>query len=156
MLKLASVISDYFKPKIIEGQGPDFPESMRNLNKEFENLATNFRLPITYLDASMVFQLSNTVSDDLELIRSNNRPVYEYLFKPKHVFAQHIMKEWNKQYTTDVAFLNDTKQVLNNMNVYKEKITEMPIDCEQFYEIWKETKKNDEFYFKYSFRIPCR
>jgi MutS domain V len=149
MLNLITVISEQLNPKIVEGQGPDYPESMKNMN-----LAHNFRLPITYLEESKIHTLSKTVSDDLELTVSTNKPIYEYLFQPKHKFGRDLIPEWNKQYSTATDFLNDSKQVLKNMNSYSHKMTatsKHEINCELFGEIWKETKENEDFYLKYGF-----
>jgi len=149
MLNLITVISEQLNPKIVEGQGPDCPESMKNLN-----LAHNFRLPITYLEESKKHALSKTVSDDLELTVSTNKPMYEYLFQPKHKFARDLIPEWNKQYSTATDFLDDTKQVLKNMNSYGNKMSassKHEINCTLFGEIWKDTKENEDFYLKYGF-----
>jgi hypothetical protein len=132
---------------IIEGHGPDNPESMKNLNNKF-------RLPISYLEESKKHDLSPSVSSDLELTVSTNKPMYEYLFKPKHEFARELIPEWNKQYSTDVDYLNDTKMVLKNMSAYQHKMNSCslyPINCALFKEIWTETKENEEFYLKYGY-----
>jgi hypothetical protein len=150
MLNLIGLVSEHLQqPKIIEGQGPDLPESMKNMN-----LINNFALPISYLDENKKHALPKTVSTDLELTNSNNKPVYEYLFKPKHQFAKDLIGEWNKQYTSDVSFLNDTKLVIKNMNLYGHKMaasSNYEINCKLFGEIWKETKDNEEFYLKYGY-----
>ena len=109
MLNLIAIINEQMNPNIVEGQGPDYPESMKNMNKP------KFRLPILYLDESKVHKLSETVSNDLELVKSSNKPLYEYLFKPTNQYAIDLLPEWNKQYTTDVDFLNDSKLVLKNI-----------------------------------------
>jgi hypothetical protein len=145
MLNLITILSG---SPIIEGQGPDFPESMKNTN------FSKFRLPITYLEENKKHVLSTSVSNDLELATSVNKPIYDYLFKPNHAFARELIPEWNKQYTTDIDFLNDSKRVLENMNAYKHKMnscSQYPINCELFKEIWKETKENEDFYLKYGF-----
>lgn len=148
MLNLITIINEHMQPKIVEGQGPDCPESMKNMN------AQKFRLPIVYLDDSKVHKLSETVSSDLELIESTNKPLYEYLFKPSNQYARDLLSEWNRQYTTDVGFLNDSKNVLKNMNQYRNKIRSLSkyeINCELFQEIWADTKKNEDFHLKYGY-----
>jgi len=148
MLNLIAIINEHIQPKIVEGQGPDCPESMKNMNKP------TFKLPIVYLDKSKVHKLSETVSNDLELINSSNKPLYEYLFKPSNQYAIDLLPEWNKQYTTDVDFLNDSKMVLKNMNLYRNKIgslSKYQIKCNLFKEIWSDAKENEDFYLKYGY-----
>lgn len=157
MLNLIAVITEQLQPKIVEGQGPDCPESMKNMNpspKGADLSFYRFKLPLTYLEENKRHDLSKTVSNDLELMAGTNKPVYEYLFKPKHKFGRDLISEWNKQYTSDVAFLTDSKQVLKNMNGYGHKMascSRYEINCDLFAEIWKETKENEEFYLKYGF-----
>ena len=147
MIHLISLFSDQLNPLLVEGQGAEFPESMKNMNRPFQ-------LPITYLEETKKHSLSSTVSNDLELVVSTNKSMYEYLFKPNHAFAKELIPEWNKQYSTDVDFLNDTKEVLKTMNAYKMKMnscSNYEINCKLFEEIWNETKENEEFYLKYGF-----
>jgi hypothetical protein len=147
MFNLITIIADQINPSIIEGQGQDHPESTKNMN-------SRFRLPIAYLEESKRHSLSSTVSNDLELVSSSNKPMYEYLFKPTHDFGKEMIPEWNKQYTTDVKFLNDTKNVLKTMGAYKHKMnscSRYEINCALFKDIWTETKKNEDFYLKYGY-----
>jgi hypothetical protein len=129
-----------------------------------KKMIDNFLLPITYLDKSQIFLLSDTVSTDLELTSSQNtKSMYEYLFNPTHSFAKDLIPEWKKQYTNNAEFLNDTKYVLTSMNVYREKMSQsvdpiydtsfkcLSVDCDRLGEIWKETKENPDFLSKYTF-----
>ena len=49
MLNIINVVNQYLTPKIIEGQGPDFTESLRHMNEhEDKKLEESvFKLPIT-------------------------------------------------------------------------------------------------------------
>lgn len=156
MLNLINIVNQYLTPTIIEGQGPDFPESLRDMNEpEEKNAKANvFKLPISYLDNEDLFLLSKTVSDDLELVSSPATPVYNYLFQPKHEFAKKMIPEWNKQYTTNTEFLTDSKTVILGMNEYKKKMeisSGHTVNCEKINEIWKEVKTNPEFLTKYGY-----
>jgi hypothetical protein len=113
MLNVINIVNQYLTPKIIEGQGPDFPESLRDMNEPQDKNTKVFKLPISYLDNEDLFVLSKTVSDDLELVSSPSIPVYNYLFQPKHEFAKNMIPEWNKQYTTNTEFLADSKTVIS-------------------------------------------
>jgi len=116
---------------------------------------TNFKLPISYLDASCLFSLSDIVCDDLELATNNeNRQspsMYEYLFNPKHQFAKEMIDNWKKQYTTNVEYLNETKELLAEMKTYKHTVGAGEIDCEKYIGLWKEIKCDDFFLEKYGY-----
>lgn len=119
-------------------------------------LYDGFKLPITYLDASSIFPLSPTLSNDLELLQSPNKSMYEYLFQPKHTFAKDMMAEWNKQYTNDVQYLNETIQLIQNMSKYKTKMslcdmTTTAVDCEKYIELWTDLKEDDDFLGRYGY-----
>jgi hypothetical protein len=122
-------------------------------NKKSDKIHTNFILPINYLEKTQVFPLSSIVSNDLELVTSPTKSIYEYLFRPKHDFAKQMIPDWNSQYTTNIEYLNDTKEVLMNMQPYKNKIStnKFCLNCEKIQEIWKETKNNPDFLSKYSY-----
>jgi len=156
MLNVINIVNQYLTPTIVEGQGPDFPESLRDMNEtEEKNAKANvFKLPISYLDNEDLFLLSKTVSDDLELVSSPASPIYNYLFQPKHEFARNMIAEWNKQYTTNTEFLTDSKTVILGMNEYKKRMeisTGHTVNCEKINEIWKEVKTNPEFLTKYGY-----
>lgn len=112
-----------------------------------------FHLPITYLEQNKLYNLSPTVSNDLELAVSTTKPIYDILFKPKHKFAYDMIPEWNKYYTTDVDFLNNTKNVIHKMKIYREQIQALQyqVNCDKIQEIWNETKQNSGFLAKYSY-----
>jgi hypothetical protein len=121
-----------------------------------KKMIDNFQLPITYLDKSQIFLLSETVSTDLELTSSQNtKSMYEYLFNPTHSFALDLIPEWKKHYTNNADFLDDTKLVLTSMNIYRDQMSQSKshcdVDCDRLSEIWKETKENPDFLSKYTF-----
>ncbi len=140
---------------------------------------SDFQLPILYLEKNKIHSLSEVVSNDLELITSthhqNNsienitpesvetkpksKSMYDYAFRPSHLFAKKIIPLWNKQYTTNISFLNDTQKVIKNMDVYSKSICSPPssspvpytLNCDKIMEIWKETKESPLFLEKYSY-----
>jgi hypothetical protein len=118
-----------------------------------DKLFSNFHLPITYLEKYEVFPLSDTVSNDLELVVSQNtHSMYEYLFKPQHSFAKSMIPEWNKQYTTNIDFLNDSKNVLESMKIYRRDMSyNYSIDCSNIMEIWNATKNDNDFLAKHCY-----
>ena len=114
-----------------------------------------FKLPITYLQPSELHHLSDIVSNDLELYQSSSskNAMYDHLFKPTHGFAKKLIPEWNKQFTSNIEFLEDTKQVLQDSRQLRQQLSVLKysVDYEKLMEIWTHTKENPEFIVKYSF-----
>ena len=85
------------------------------------NLVQNFKLPIQYLDNSQLFSITDNVSNDLELITTENekqKSMYHYLFKPTNNFAENLIPEWKKYYTTNVEYLNELCTYANKLGLY--------------------------------------
>ena len=85
-----------------------------------KELIYSFKLPISYLDSSQIFSISDIVSDDLELTHVNNQTegencLYNYMFTPSHPFSKLLIPNWQKYYTTNIDFLQDTKILLINL-----------------------------------------
>lgn len=125
-----------------------------------DSLQTTFHLPITYLDPSEIHLLNPAVSGDLELLNpsaynneDNARSMYHHLFQPKHAFAVDMMSAWNKQYTSNISFLTDTKSVLEEMAVYTKNIAAVPyqVSCSKIKSIWKNVKEDPYFIEKYNY-----
>jgi len=76
--------------------------------------------------------------------------MYEYLFKPKHQFAKEMIHNWKAQYTTNVDYLNDTQNILKEMDLYNHGVTG-ELDCEKYTKLWKELKCDDFFLEKYGY-----
>jgi len=121
------------------------------------DIDTNFRLPIQYLEEEKLFQLNDVISYDLELKvpsnYENTTTMYDYLFKPSHAFAKNTIPLWQKQYTTDVRFLNDTKTIIRNLDSYSAQVNTCnhTLDCTAVKQIWKSVKMNDYFLEKHNF-----
>jgi energy-coupling factor transporter ATP-binding protein EcfA2 len=140
-----NTFTDYAKnigiPKyIIDMFCPSPPNEEKKLDRE---IYYPFELPIKYLDKKNIHFLSKTVIDDLEL----DTTIYKTLFKPKNDFGQKLMKEWGKQFTTDVMFLKETQRVIKDM----EKFDLNFVDTNRIMEIWGDTKENKNFLDKYHF-----
>jgi hypothetical protein len=113
-----------------------------------------FKLPIAYLNPSELHPLSTIVSNDLELYNSeSNNAMYNHIFKPTHGFAKKLIPKWNKQFTSNIEFLEDTKQVLKDTRQLREQLSVLKysVDHDKLMEIWNHTKNNPEFLVKYSF-----
>lgn len=109
-----------------------------------------FNLPITYLDPNKIHTLSETVSNDLELVQTTSEnSMYDHLFKPNHGFAKKTIPLWNRQFTSDIQFLEDSKNVvLETRRLPDHKYS---VDHDKLMEIWNHTKHNPDFLSKYSF-----
>jgi len=123
--------------------------------KSDEIIHTNFRLPINYLDKSDVFTLSTIVADDLELTKNidvsfgKTKPMYDYLFCPTNQFAKEMIHKWKQEYTTNIDYLNDTKEILKKIGNYD--TPEYVLDCSNITNIWNDLKKDDMFLDKYGY-----
>ena len=84
---------------------PKPPNTENNDNVLLFDIETTFKLPIQYLDKTMLFNLNDDISYDLELKLHENTELtttmYEHLFKPNHTFARNTMLLWQQQYTTN-------------------------------------------------------
>ena len=121
------------------------------------DINTTFKLPIQYLDNNKLFILNDTVSYDLELKVPSNyettTTMYDYLFIPSHTFAKNMIPLWQQQFTTDVLYLNDTKDILTNFGDYQNKLDlyEYKLNCDTVKTLWKSIKLDDYFLEKYNF-----
>jgi len=115
----------------------------------------SFKLPISYLDKSKLHSLSDVVSSDLELIQSTNnshpdKSMYSYLFKPSHPFSHLLIPNWEKQYTSDIDFLENTKTIINRFNKVREHCN-YKLDCHRIFDIWDTVKQDKTFLERYSY-----
>ena len=116
---------------------------------------TNFKLPITYLEPSELFTLSDIVSNDLELATSISGAdtMYDHLFKPKHLFAKQMINQWKGQYTTNKEYLQDTKKVVMDLNNYQKSMLkcEHNVNCDKILTIWEDLKVDNDFLNRYGY-----
>lgn len=121
------------------------------------DIDTTFRLPIQYLEKEKLFALTDVISYDLELkvseTNETKHTMYDYLFKPSHVFAKNMIPMWHQQYTTDVLYLNDTKLLIQNMDTYNQDMQNITytLDCDRIKCIWKSIKLDEYFLEKYNY-----
>ena len=119
-----------------------------------QNLIGDFKLPISYLDESVIFQISDVIANDLELIQNNNENVdnsmYGHLFKPSHPFSKLLIPNWQSQYTTDIHFLEDTKHIIKDFGKVREQCN-YNLDCHRILDIWDTVKEDNTFLERYSY-----
>lgn len=111
-------------------------------------LYSPFQLPIQYLAKNELHMLSPTVSNDLELYNaSGERSVYDIVFQPSNLFAKDIFQEWNRQYTSNIPFLEESQQIISET-----PLDEYPLKYELLMEMWKDTKDSKSYFLeKYGF-----
>ena len=140
------------------------PISKPGLDDIIKNEICKFKLPISYLDKDELYVLSDTVSTDIELVNSENKSMYEYLFNPEHDFAKFLIPEWKRHYTTNIHYLNDTQTILKKMGDYKIEVDEKlkcidcdddepiyKVKCDEIKNCWNTIKNDEDFLSKYSF-----
>ena len=157
-LSCVNIFSKIINPHSIKEPTDTLKEIPISTDTPTINLVQNFKLPIQYLDNSQLFSITDNVSNDLELITTENekqKSMYHHLFKPTNNFAENLIPEWKKYYTTNIDYLNDTKNVLENMTEYRNNLLQdnfnYNIKCEKINEIWNELKMNDDFLSKYNY-----
>ena len=115
---------------------------------------SNFRLPIDYLEPECLHTLPSNVISDLEICDSENTPMSDFLFEPKHMFSKNITKKHLNKYTTNIPFLLDTQNVVRSTPTYLEKTrtySNYNVNCEKIDEIWKSLKEDASFLEKHYF-----
>jgi hypothetical protein len=126
--------------------------SISSLEK-YETAISKFRLPISYLDTTDLYRVSDTVRSDLELVSTIDAScMYDYLFLPKHSFAKAVLPLWLDYYTTNTEFLIDTQQLFKNMDQYVISVSTLsPVQCEKVATVWDLTKNDDGFLEHYNY-----
>lgn len=157
------------KPSSDIEKGVDSTEENIPNNKIY----TNFKLPIEYLDTNDIYKLSPTVKNDLELepimktYENNkkegtpkteeftNKTMYDYLLQPKNDFGKQMINDWSKKYTTNIDFLKNSQNVLDDMEIYNETMTNSKntytVDCKRIESIWGSVKQDPAFLERYYF-----
>jgi len=112
----------------------------------------SFKLPIAYLPSSEVHPIQPTLASDLELttcVNGDQSAIYDILFQPKHEFAKLTIKEWAKQYTSNIEFLKDSQVVL--ANVPRVAINNVEFQYQEVEQLWNSVKMDKYFMEKYSY-----
>lgn len=120
-----------------------------------------FKLPIEYLDDSVVHTLSPIVIGDLELDSAQNggKSVYEIAMKPQHQYAVSMISRIKTKYTTDIGFLKDSQAVivatddqLCTDKCIADQLSVHQMSCpDKIADIWKDLYDVEGFHDRYSF-----
>jgi hypothetical protein len=104
-----------------------------------------FLLPIQYLEEKEVFQLSSIVSSDLELYKKeeNEKCVYQISMTPNHPFGKELYQDWNKYYTNNTQFLEESQDVISTTPLEVHSLKH-----ELLMDMWKDCKSNKTYFLE--------
>jgi hypothetical protein len=144
--RMGAILKPYIEPYITPIHSPSHTVKLEK-SKYYP-----FQLPIRYLDNN-TYLLSTIVSNDLELAIDASSCIYNHLFLPKHEFAVNMIHEWKTHYSTNIPFLEDSQSIIQNLDQYKTKMSDITYDvsCANIITIWKDTKEDPHFLEKYSY-----
>jgi len=121
-----------------------------------------FKPPIFYNSETKI--LNKTIINDLELLKTihdlekkeegvEDKPIYNYVFKPTNFLGEKVLQSLSTYYTTDVQFLHETQQVIENISDIKDKTDEPKkmknFQMEELVKEWKDNKSDSGFCDKY-------
>jgi hypothetical protein len=123
--------------------------------KKLDALNEVFTLPIKYNEK--VRKLNENIITDLELVKSidkEEKPIYNYIFKPTNTLGTKVLEEVPKYYTTDIEYLKDTQSLINKFkNIDYKRISESrnfsDSNIEETIAAWEEIKGETGFHSKY-------
>lgn len=126
------------------------------------NVEQYFKLPILFSNNNR--ELSDKVIEDLELMKikdENNKnnvrndnvkkdTIHKKLLNINTIFNDLISKQWVKNYTTDIDYLNSTQKIILDMSKNKTNIENDKI-INSSWESFKDIKEDKNFINKYQF-----
>ena len=99
-----------------------------------------FKLPIQYISHK---EVNPHILKDLELVQSEEIPIYDKLFKPTTTESRQLAHQWAKYYTTDTDFLSESYALFQNVH--------KPISIDPFVKHWNDIQDNKEFKISYQY-----
>ena len=123
--------------------------------KKLDSLHEVFTLPIKYNEK--VKKLNDNIITDLELVKTidkEEKPIYDYVFKPSNTLGSKVLEEVPKYYTTDTEYLKETQTLVKNFKQTDYKsISETKnfrdSELEDVVKAWEEIKGETAFQTKY-------
>ena len=108
-----------------------------------------FRLPIQCINNTKIDE--HTIND-LELQTTKEKEsIYNYLLTPKTIYGKECLNEWAKQYTDNIEFLKESKEIYK-----KYELTDINCELECLNIIHKETSFNIKYnYFEWTIFEFC-
>lgn len=99
-----------------------------------------FKLPIQYISHK---EVNPHILKDLELVQSEEAPVYEKLFNPTTPESKQVAHQWANYYTTDTEFLNESLALFQTAT--------KPISIDPFVKHFNDIQDNKEFKISYQY-----
>lgn len=119
-----------------------------NLN----DINTWFKLPVYYNGAKA--SLNHTIVQDLELVETHDAsctPLYSLCFRQDNDVAKALNPQLAEHYTTDVAFLKDSQQLLKTYTPSGVRYTDYSPNYKHILDLWNELKGQSANHFKEKF-----
>lgn len=114
-----------------------------------------FTLPIKYNE--QVKKLNDNIITDLELVKTidtEEKPIYNFVFKPTNKLGHKILEEVPKHYTTDMEYLKDTQTLIkkfknSDYKAISESKNFRDANIEETLQAWEDIKGETGFHSKY-------
>ena len=134
---------------VSESAGVEYIPSEEESPIEPTHLHYPFKLPIAYLPVEELHQLTEIVSQDLELVETvGEKSIYQRLFKPSHQFGEGLIMDSKQHFTTNIEYLRDTQMIIKETS----PIADYDTDVELLLTIWDDVKGNSgSFLEKYCY-----
>ena len=97
-----------------------------------------FKLPIEYLEESVVHPLLPTVAENLELVTSSSEipSMYSSLLQPKTDFDHALIPRIGENYTSDVDFLQQSQEIVQSQTPKTPSVSEG--EAKKLLHIWRD------------------
>jgi MutS domain V len=150
--------------------------SEKTENKEkSHDIATTFRLPITYVDKDKLHEIDAHVMTDLELIHVESdlekekerekekekkdnsvikqKTMYDHVFNPETIYGKRFLDQWAKYYTSDITFLKESQTLiqkceLNHLDLDLDRSTKEYLEI---HSIWNSIQGDKHFKDKFGY-----
>ena len=130
---------------ISESVGVQYVPADTESSNEPTHLHYPFKLPISYLPNNELHILTNTVTQDLELVNTvGEKSIYQRLFKPSHQFGEGLIQDWKQHFTTNIDYLRDTQMVIQETS----PIPDYDTNVDLLLIIWDDVKGNPVYFLE--------
>lgn len=113
-----------------------------------------FKLPIDFLK-DKIHPLGKEVVSDLEMVRtidSSIPSIYECLCSPdSSSFAKQILPLFQDSHTSNITFLKETQQVIENMETFYDETNSYKVPCDTIEIQWNSVKNDPKFMETYGY-----
>ena len=145
--------------------------SEKTENKEkLHDIATTFRLPITYVDKDKLHEIDAHVMTDLELIHVQSdldkekekieekdnsiikqKTMYEHVFNPETIYGKRFLDQWAKYYTSDVTFLKESQTLIQKCELNRLDLDRSAESYLEIHSIWTSIQGDKHFKDKFGY-----